>query len=266
MIRIQNKTKRTLTILFTLAFLVGIAFFVFYMIILVNLEQARLYPVNSSYQDTGDYKINSETVLDDLDQGNTNVFMPITATPEVGSMPTLSVGLYTWSQSDYLKVAEALNQFVWKDDLKGWYLYSMYFYRGCQDNPAGFDAGEITYFKTFHGPFQYTARVVDIYPIGEAVSWGGNAIFPRPLHGWEYIDLQKLEITADEALKIAEEKEGQRFRLKVKNACTIDVFINPNPNQEISWKWHVFYNTNSLGVLLIQIDSGTGKAEIIRSD
>ena len=143
MINKQNKLRRILTISLALAILVGATSLVFYLRIQVNLAQAVLYPLNSSYQDTGDYEINSETILDALDQGKTNVFMSILTTPGIASTPNKSwtKGLYNWGQSDYLKVANALLQFAWNDNLEGWHLYSIYFVRGCQDNPAGFDSG-----------------------------------------------------------------------------------------------------------------------------
>lgn len=262
MINKRNKARRILTVLLVLIIPASIAFLVLCLVIRANLEQVELFPLNSSYQDTGNYRINPETILEALDQGKTNIFTPILTASEAENTPN-SVGLYPWKQSDYLKVASALRQFIWKDNLENWRLYSMYFYRGCQDNPIGFDSGEMTYFKARHGLFSYTTRVIDIYPSGGEVSWGGGANFPRSLSGWTSLNLESLTVTADNALQIAEENGGKEFRLKVENACTIDVFINPNPDSSNDEDWIVYYNNMGYSVFEMHINPYTSEIKVL---
>lgn len=264
----QIRTRRKLAILLALIILAVVAFVLYYMVIQANMEQAVRYPLGSSYQETGSYEIDPQTILASLERGETDVFKPISATPEANNAPYTPspVGVISWNQSDYLKVASALHQFVWKENLKGWHIYSLYFFRGCQDNPTGFESGEITYFKAIYGPLSYTTRAINIYPIGSGVSWGGKANFPRPLLGWKEIDLQRLKVAADDALKIAEENGGRDARLNFKNDCTIDVFLNPNPDRDDDW--HIVYSNNRLptgssSIFEMNINPYTGEHKIV---
>jgi hypothetical protein len=220
------------------------------------MEQAVLYPSNSSYSDGGSYMFDPGTILLDLDRGETDIFTPIPSKENMVNTP-FPVGLHLWSQSDYLNLAGALHQFAWTESMKGWHIYSMYFFRNCQDNSAGFDSGEITYFKAIDGPFSYATRVIDIYPAENEVSWSGDAKFPRPLLGWQRINLAGLKVTADDALQIAEKNGGEKFRLKVKNICAVDVFLNPNPSSDDNWI--VYYNDPGRFTFEIHIDPYSGE-------
>ena len=44
-----------------------------------------------------------------------------------------------WTQSDYLKIANALSQVVWHGplDLKEWNVHDVIFEKGCEDDPSG---------------------------------------------------------------------------------------------------------------------------------
>ena len=126
----QIKTRRKIIILVGLMILTGAVFSVYVMIIQANMEQAVLYPLDSSYHLTGSYEIDPNTILAALDRGETDIFTPIPAIENTPYTP-FPVGLYPWSQFDYLNLADALHKFVWKESLKGWRLYSMYFFRGC---------------------------------------------------------------------------------------------------------------------------------------
>lgn len=240
--------------IFFVTILFGLVLLAYY-IVRSSQEPAVQYPMNSSYQDFGDFEIDPETILVAIEQGNTDVFRSV-AVKDVIPYTPFPTGFYAWSQSDYLKVSIALHQFVWREDLDNWHLYSMYFYSGCHDNPKGFDSGKMTYFKSSNGPFSYTTRLLDIYPVGYGVSWGGNANFPRPMRGWKNIDLSRMKLTAEDALQIAEEHGGREFRQKVNNTCSVDVFSNPNPNHDEDWI--VYYDSNGLSSFEIHINPYTG--------
>lgn len=262
--------KRIITILLILTILVGVLFCAFYVMVQSSIEQAVRYPLKSSYEETGKYQIDPETILKFLDQGKTDIFKPLVVISESDTTYTPSpVGLYSWHQSDYLKIASALHQFVWNDNLENWHLYRMSFSRGCQDDPAGFNSGEITYFKAIHGPFNYTTHVMDIYPVGGGVSWGGGANFPRPLSGWKSIDVKKLEVNADEVLQMAEENGGRDARLKVENVCEIDVILSPNTDSGNVWRVTYFSDLLPTGnsiIFKMHADPYTGEYKILNAN
>lgn len=223
-------------------------------------DQVKLYPGGpSSYLKTGDYEINPSTILADLDRGETNLFTPILATPE--SPVAGTSGSFTWRQIDFLKVANALDQFVWKEPIENWNLYSMQFKRECQNNPEGFDSAEFTFYRTIevNGNQVYTAHGIGIYPLFDMVSWGGDTNFPHPLiFGWESIDLKKVNITADDALQIAEQSGGQNARSKANNVCRIFLTFSTN-------SWYVLYYSGDTASSLfsVRIDAGTGKYKVL---
>lgn len=224
-------------------------------------DQVKLYPGGpSSYLNTGDYAINPNTILNDLDRGKTNLFAPLLATPETPVSRTSSS--FSWRQVDYLKIANALHQFVWKKPIENWNLYSMQFNRECQNGPGGFDSAEFNFYKTINvnGEEVYAGHGIGIYPVFNMVSWGGGTNFPRPLiFGWENIDLKNFHVTADDALRIAEQSGGQNARLAVNNNCHIFLTVSPSD-------WYVLYSGEDFSRLFyIRIDVGTGKYKMLNA-
>jgi hypothetical protein len=225
-------------------------------------EQIQRYPTTiSSLGDTGNYMIDPETILESLDRGETNVFMPEIATPEFYTPP--DGGTYSWSQADYWEIASALHQFVWGESVDDWSLFRMMFYTNCADNLRGFAIGDFVYFKPVlnHWTIRYTAREIVIHPLVNSISWGGNRNYPRPLLGWKSVDLKKLTVTADDAIQIAEENGGRDARLSVENKCSIDLSVGFNPRGD---GWSVDYaQTDGTPIFGIEIDPYTGEYKII---
>jgi len=86
----------------------------------------------------------------------------------------------------------------------------------------------------------------------------GEDYFPRPLFGWASVKANSFEITADEALHIAEDKGGKEARLKVDNVC--DITINNSLAYFRNNDWIVTYSPN---LFKIHIDPYSGKYKII---
>jgi len=221
-------------------------------------EQGRQYPSTiGTFSETGAYVINPTTILDSLNHGETNVFAPVLATPNDDSiLPSDSI---YWAQADYLKIANALSQFIWNETLDDWLVYYLVFERNCDDHPGGFYSADIIYYKTIGVGWQkkYTARWIQIYPLASIVYWGGDTDFPSS-NGWVAIDLRKFKITADDALRIAEENGGDRLRSKVQNVCNISIDL-PNNDKDISWD--IRYNSNPFFEIIV--DPYSGKYELL---
>lgn len=220
-------------------------------------NQDRKYPSTiGTFNDTGDFTINPMTILDSLNRGEINVFTTTLATPSDDTI--LPSGSIHWIQADYLKVADALSQFVWKEPLDGWLIYHLAFNKECQDNLSGFDSADIIYYKTIGIGWQkmYTARYIQIYPLAGIVSWGGETDFPIS-DGWATIDLTEFKVTADDVLRIAEENGGKEARLGVGNKCSI-LISAPNHNNDESWDIGYYYGVNFEMI----IDPYSGKYEI----
>src|SRR6266498_5292710 len=191
--------------------IIGITLLVTYIVNPVFMDQVKKAPSGmSDYFETADYTIDPTTILEDLSKGKKNIFMPLMATPEV--YEKLYPNPFPWKQADYLNIASALHQYVWNETLNDGQLYSMSFYGDCRYNPVGFDLFKVPYFRDAE-PRQYSVREIDIFPLYGGAATGGGTNFPRPLFGWRSLKLSEFKITADDALRLAEENGGREARL-----------------------------------------------------
>jgi len=219
-------------------------------------QEDRQLPVGiSDFRDQNFYRINAATILDSIDQGKTEVFTP--GSVDQQTPPDKSV---SWRQSDFVMVARTLNQFVWKEPLSGWRLYSMHFSLDCKDEPTGFTEADFYYFKTaFHdnGKIRYTTQNFFISPEYGEVLWAGGSNFPHPLIGWENIRLSQIQITAEDALAIAEANGGKETRQLVDNECMIHVRLAGDK----TWQIVIYQNDTGSSLFRVVIDSGSGNIE-----
>lgn len=209
----------------------------------------------SDFRDTSSYQIDPITILDSIDGGETEVFTPVDSGLQTPLAETVS-----WQQADFIKVARTLNQFVWKEPLSGWRLYSMHFSTACKDNPSGFAEADFYYFQTTfreNGKIRYTTQNFFILPEYGEVSWAGGANFPRPLTGWENIRLSQIQITAEDALAIAEENGGKETRQLVDNQCRIHVRLAGDK----TWQVLIYQNDTGSSLFRMVIDPESGKIE-----
>jgi hypothetical protein len=191
----------------------------------------------SSYSHNGYYKIDPKTIIEMLDRGETNVFVPLLENPNQVEDLNNSI---SWTQAEHLKIASALSQRVWNEplDLETWKVYFVYYRVGCNDNLRGFNEFNIVYYKYIgikDWRRVYTTRLIEVYPWMGVVFWGGEAKFTSSLLlGWDHIDLTKYGITSDAALQIAEKNGGKSARLKTEDNCGISVAVTNGGNP--SWK------------------------------
>ncbi len=214
------------------------------------------YPTGSAYElDVVDYyEIAPATILEDLNLGKTSVFQPTDQSSTVTVTPNY-FDSFPWSQSDYLLVSDALNKLKSKES-SDWKVYGMIFNQSCQNELAGFDSAEITYFEYYKQQESYRVHQIDIYPSSGTVSFMEKEPFERPLFGLKNINLNLLFVSADAAVQKAEEKGGKEFRLQLNNACKIIVVSKPSTGGN---NWVVSYLANhSIDAFEIHINLYTG--------
>lgn len=218
----------------------------------------------SAYPDSGYYEIDPTTILDRLNHGETNVFVPFFGDWD-REEPYYDV--ITWTQADYLKIANALSLETWKEplDLKNWDVIIIDLEQDCDVNPHGFHTFSMTYYKSMgikNWERQYTTRHIEVYSWKGIVRWGRNASFSTPLIlGWDGFDLTQFKITADDALPIAEENGGLDVRQSVDNACRILLTANQLSPLPHAVNWLVDYDRADF---YMHINPYTGKAKILR--
>ncbi len=209
-----------------------------------------------------DYSINPETILESLDQGDENVFTLQTVTPEVtSSTPAAPV---SWSQADYLRIAQALHEQAWGEPLGAKNLFNVSFDMDCADiergtfSDATFDSYTIIQTVEEETRIEYWILIT---PLKNSVSTSKQEFRPN-VHSLKPIDLEQYRITAEEALQIAEKNGGSEKRLEVDNACEIDA-LAPGPDIK---DWRIIYvNVPNLIKRLfeIAIDPQTGEYRVL---
>jgi hypothetical protein len=242
--------------------LAAVAFLIFLAIVYLYIfepfvKESRYLPTGiGDFRDKSSYSIDPTTILEDVSQGKTDVFERVGASQQT----QLIDEPFSWQQGDFVQVARAFNQSVWKEPLSRWRLYSMDFSAPCQDNPSGFNEGNFYYFKTtFHnnGKIRYTTQSFFILLQYGRVNWTGGSNFPHPLFGWENIKLSELQTTAEDALTIADENGGKEARQLVENKCKIHVGLSGDH------AWQVFIYSDDINSLIfnMEIDPKSGAIE-----
>ena len=215
----------------------------------------------SSYPNTGYYKIDPESILASLAEGNTNVFTPLIQEPDlVTQISNLPI---SWSEGDFLMIANALSQLIWKGPIntENWSVDSIFFRTICNGSLTGFDTAEITFFKPVdvNGKKYYTTRYINIDPYFGLVRWGSEALYHRPiLFKWKSFDLVHSTINAENALQIADEHGGKDIRMQIDNKCSIYVSLSKDKS-----RWRIDYTYSSFIVL---VDPFNGSFEIFNSN
>ncbi len=186
----------------------------------------------SSYYDSGYYEIHPGTILESLSQKKNDLFTP--ASEEIWNRDEPHYEVITWSQSDYLKVADALSREVWHEplDLKEWKVLYLDLEQDCVDNPLGFYEFSIVYFQNSGIGFwsrEYQTRLIEVYTWRGLIRWGEASFSDALLPGWGNADVYNFKVTADNALFVADNNGGSKVRQKAHNACWIAVWVNNYP-------------------------------------
>lgn len=205
-----------------------------------------------------DYFINPEAILNELNKGNVDVF-------QAQATPSSSKGIYSWNQTDFLRVAQAFHQKQWQVPLGAQSLNNLSFGMNCSDVTRGKFTEAIFHSSTVvdkggeETRVEYTIRIV---PTDNLIH-SSKAEFSPNLKPVEPLDLTNYTVTADDALQIAENNGGTEKRSEFNNACRIDV-IAPGPDSQ---GWRVLYQTNRDKwwdrVFEIAINPKTGSNKVI---
>lgn len=207
-----------------------------------------------------EYDISTATILDELAHGNINVFV-LRESPLFFGDKTILPPI-SWTQKDFLLVADGLNQTIRGETLKVWQLYDMdYRVLECANAPFGIQEARLDYFaivtKTEEGRDIVNFITFEIFPRYENVIYSESVKSIFGFFSWEKIDITKITIPADVALNVAENGGGRVFRESINNNCEIDITLNQS-----FWKseWQIEYwafpPNSSKKVFLVDAQSG----------
>ena len=212
--------------------------------------------INSEYEinrETKVFAINSVIILKELEQGEMDIVSLMDTTEEI--FPSAENAVF-WVQEDYLKIARAFHQQLWKEPLES-HVYKMTFSLDCADVEKGafsyarFDSHQ--YYQEYGGENRIEYSIW-IYPSGNYV-YTSKAEYRFSPGIVEPIDLEVYQVTADAALQIAEESGGAVKRFERDNECRIDVTARGDGEKV----WIITYYNNPIRFLYeIVIDSQTG--------
>jgi hypothetical protein len=208
------------------------------------------------------YSIEPQSLLDDLEQGKSNVFSPIDERPP---WPPLDQQIpVPWTQGDYLQITNSLFEFIWNDTLVGWQLTGMSFGLGCTDTGTGFQNGIFTFFKNeeeANGQKFRIERSINIDSRNKTVYIAEDRYVPR-LVDWSSIELKHNPFTADDILQIAENAGGQAKRLSVENDCDIAIGLSPDSARYNGWWVRYSQRGDDATLFRADIDPVTGEVDI----
>jgi hypothetical protein len=204
------------------------------------------YPVGGSDNETI-YEINPQNILSFLENDEFNVFTLKPSAPE-NSLPVWENQTFNWNQDDYLRIANALHETVWKEALDGWSLKSATFHGYKREVNSGFEYAHFVFYK--HQNDVYTVHTLTIKPLFNEVI-AGEGIY-NDAGNWRGFDLKNLKVkSANQALSIADQSGGEKACSNIKKVCGIGIWLTSYldefkkilslPIYRYDWKWSVSY-------------------------
>jgi hypothetical protein len=208
------------------------------------------------------YSMDSAIIIDSLKQGREDNFSLLTETSSDNHATAFPVD---WNQDDFMDVAKAFHQFVWKESISEWKLEKMTFNLRCDEIEFGAQGAMFTFFinEKDNGIDVLMSRQLYITPVenlAELLETKYQPVYERRMA----IDFSKVDITVEKALMIAETNGGTEFRQEVNDNCAINVQLNAGGKYD---GWFTTYSEIISGPgkqLWATINTETGKYKKIR--
>ena len=188
------------------------------------------------------YQIDPSTILTDLKGEGNDVFLSLPNEPESFN-DIYPSGTYPWSQEDYLSIAKAHHLYVTGELVEnGWKIYGMgdFGIYQCRNGMHGFDSAKIIFYKK-NSDGSFPVIYMYIRPLEGLIHSASLEYDARRWDdGFKEAKVMTGNVTADEALQIAEEAGGKAMRQKLSNdGC--DVWVTYYSDEY----WHVDYSWNT---------------------
>lgn len=156
-----------------------------------------------------------------------------------------------WTQNDYLILVRSLLEWRLGEKSDDWILFSIAFDAGCEFvrdlpddslNLPNWRGASISFYQpavSQNGiPYREVINIL-VLPDADYLIWSNDYYIPKParkdivLPEWDEINIEEMQITAEEAYVIAENAGGSQI-----NICRLHIFYNSEDSRE---GWHVSY-------------------------
>lgn len=171
----------------------------------------------------GNYSINPNTLIQDMKTGKKEVFTFMENSPDINADPSFPP--VDWKQQDYEQIAEAVHQEVWNETLDNWKIDWIFYNVQCSDVNHGLQFSAYTFFSEEKGEKGAVIRNehrIYIDPQNGHVHWS-EQIKSLTRGRDDSINSAEFIVTADEALREAEENGGKSAREEIGNKCLISI-------------------------------------------
>lgn len=233
--------KRRLILLVILVLMILLCIICDIAFVLTEPEQHNYNPIGiGSFKVIESSTIDPATILSSLNNDDPNIF---NFKPGLSEDPLLITSV-EWRQEDFINLANSIYRVAWDESESGWKLSRMGYYTDCE-HPSGFSSAEFYYHLETPGDRKYYARDILMEPESGYVAWGGDSYFFRPLFSWmsiKTINLKKITVTAEEALRMAEESGGAKARQSWEDC---HILVNMWPDVFGHYDWRVYYWDNN---------------------
>ncbi len=211
--------------------------------------------------------IDPDKILQLISQNPGQAFTPISDLDYPAYRDSVSeIEPVLWGQSDYLSIVKTFFQVNWKDTIADWKIKDFLFHLSCDNAQVSLhpQSAQLKLYQVNNhdtGTDSRIERYIFISPHESLLEWGETEYSPD-YSSHRYYDLSQVKISAEEALRIAEDNGGRDYRLSQNNECSISVFLKYSNWPLTDYNWRVYYSRD----YSIEVDKRSGAYKIISGD
>lgn len=253
----NNMTEAKKKILFITLIAVGIWFALCCWPFLSLLKAIGLQETGETvmWRDGGVYAINSQTLLQDIRQGNKNIFEFL---PDGELMVRTDLGLppIRWTSKDYVLIADQFSEFVSGESVNEWNFHAISYSMDCEDFQYGFQGASLDVVK-YVAPNARIERSIWVYPFENHIAWEETAYENE--YSYDSFEFSQIDVSPEEAVEIAEDQGGRAFRVFEDNNCRIGLRIIAGIRDG---NWQATYDAGG-NEFVVDINKETGEYKVV---
>lgn len=209
------------------------------------------------------YTFSPETILNDITQGKIDDIFALIS-PETVDKEEHPV---YWTSADYFSVAWLLKEQISQDSLDSWQLRAVSLNYECANPDLGFSRGVFDFFRTGNtGDQQFRDTLgIDVKP-GSKVARRYDIRYSPVLEKWKAINLDELQVSAEQAVEIARRNGGDAVVAFVEDRCFAIASLLQGGSGYQGWtvRYNIFNEKSSLETIFeIHIHPVDGRFQVV---